>query len=363
MQEERYESPISGKSSLLIKEKPIILLPELAIRIGPDLAIIVQQIQYWLEQKEKSQTQKTFLEGKYWVYNTIKDWSETNFPWWREDQLRRYFEALIESGIVIAKKFEAKDWKQRKWYTLDYEVLDRLAESSIKAKDIKSQSVLVDTIKQLAILPKALANSPNQCMSFCQIEPDNFAKSSIYTETTSEISSETNLLRSNEVECSTNTNGLVPSLHPLGSDSKGESHSESQNSIDKTHDYQIFLDVYNENKPAKWSKAEKLTITRIKMLDRLIKDYGDKSLTMLQRALIGAKRSTFWSGLDYKFDYLYREKGSNGENGDKITGLAESVSEEDIYSERADMNPSRVEMMDEYKRMKAVLAIFEQEVS
>jgi hypothetical protein len=159
------------------------------------------------------------------------------------------------------------------------------------------------------------------------------------------------------------SNGSVDTLHPLGSDSRGASHHESQVSLTETHEYQVFLDVYNENKPDRWSKAEKLTSTRIKMLDRLTKDYGDKSLTMLQRALVGAKRSQFWSGLDYKFDYLYREKGSNGENGDKITGLAESVPEEDLYSERVDLTQSGVEMMDDYKRMKAALAMFEQEAS
>jgi hypothetical protein len=158
------------------------------------------------------------------------------------------------------------------------------------------------------------------------------------------------------------TTGSVDSIHPLGSDSSA-SHSESKSSIVKTYEYQIFLDVYNENKPDRWSKVEKLTPTRIKMLDRLIKDYGDKSLTMLQRALVGAKRSHFWNGLDYKFDYLYREKGSNGENGDKITGLAEGVPEEDLYSERINLTQSGVEIMDDYKRMKAALAMFEQEAS
>lgn len=363
-EESRYKSPISGKSALLIRENPIILLPELAIRIGPDLAIIVQQIQYWLEQKEKSQTDRCFIEGKYWVYNTVKDWCKSNFPWWREDQLRRYLEALIETNIVIAKKFEAATWKQRKWYTLNYETLDKLYQSKVKVSEHRNQASLINEIKQLAILPKALANSPNQDPDFRQIELASFANSSINTETTSETTSETkynsneNDNRSQEKQ----SNGSVDASHPSGSD-RGESRRESQKSIEKTNDYQIFLDVYNENKPDRWSKAEKLTPTRIKMLDRLIRDYGDKSLTMLQRALVGAKRSQFWSGLDYKFDYLYREKGSNGENGDKITGLAESVPEEDLYSERVNLDQSAVEMMDDYKRMKAALAMFEQEAS
>lgn len=360
-EESRYESPISGKSALLIRENPIILLPELAIKIGPDLAIIVQQIQYWLEQKEKSHTERCFIDGRYWVYNTVKDWCKTNFPWWRDDQLRRYLEALIETDIVIAEKFEAAAWKQRKWYTLNYETLDKLYQSKIKFVDHKNQLSLINEIKQLAILPKALANSPNQDPGFCQIELDSFANSSICTEITPEITSETTSCAGEGAQTEGEP-GHVDSPHPSGSDSSA-SHDESQKSLAKTHEYQIFLDVYNENKPDRWSKAEKLTPTRIKMLDRLTKDYGDKSLTMLQRALVGAKRSHFWNGLDYKFDYLYREKGSNGENGDKITGLAEGVPEEDLYSDRINLTQSGVEIMDDYKKMKAALAMFEQEAS
>jgi len=367
MQEERYESPISGKSSLLIKEKPIILLPELAIRIGPDLAIIVQQIQYWLEQKEKSQTQRTFLEGRYWVYNTIKDWSETNFPWWREDQLRRYFEALIESGIVIAKKFEAKEWKQRKWYTLDYEVLDRLAESKIKVKDIKSQSVLVDTIKQLAILPKDLANSPNQCGSFRQIEPDDFAKSSILTETTSEITSETTLLLS-ENEKVEIPSGLDSSQHPLGSDSRGASQDESnksrnnktkggknKNLISKEveQEYQPLLDLYNQEKPPAWDKAHSLTNSRLTGLQRYEEKYGrDRMVEMMRRALLGAKR-TKMATFPWSIDVLLKD------DKEWFVQFVEKTDDGEIDSPRAELanNPGNEKVLRLMEKHARVLGI------
>ena len=52
-------------SKLLIDENPLVLLPSLAVKIGLNQAIVIQQIHYWL------QASKTKINNKKWVYNTI----------------------------------------------------------------------------------------------------------------------------------------------------------------------------------------------------------------------------------------------------------------------------------------------------
>ena len=114
------------RPSLLSRERCLTLSPTLAVLIGDRQALLLQQLQYWLEINEKSNNQSNYRDGRWWTYNTYEAWIEQNFPFWSVRTLRRLMADLEERGLVLSQKFESSDWKQRKWYTIDYDAVDAL---------------------------------------------------------------------------------------------------------------------------------------------------------------------------------------------------------------------------------------------
>lgn len=103
-------------SKLLLNEHPLQVLPSLAIAIGLNEAIILQQLHYWLL---KSKNER---EGKRWVYNCYKDWQQ-QFPFWSERTIKRIFRNLEKKKLVISYQWEKSEYDRRKWYTINYDVL------------------------------------------------------------------------------------------------------------------------------------------------------------------------------------------------------------------------------------------------
>lgn len=103
-------------SKLLIDESPLQVLPKLAVAIGLNEAIIIQQIHYWLG---RSGTNK---DGHQWVYNTVQQWQE-QFPFWSPDTVRRALASLKESGLLVGKKLSENRFDKTLFYRIDYEQL------------------------------------------------------------------------------------------------------------------------------------------------------------------------------------------------------------------------------------------------
>lgn len=103
-------------TSLLIDEPPLQVLPSLAMAIGLNEAIVVQQMHYWAK---KSKVEKN---GHRWVYNTTKQWAE-QFPFWSEKTLKRTILALRESGLLIAEKLSDSAMDHTLFYRVNYDKL------------------------------------------------------------------------------------------------------------------------------------------------------------------------------------------------------------------------------------------------
>lgn len=112
------------KSKLLFDIPPLVILPELAMKIGLNESIVLQQIHYWLENNKNKKQTANFKEDRWWTYGSYEYWQETNFPFWSVSTVRRTMRSLERLGILISNQFESKDWEHRKWYSIDYEVLD-----------------------------------------------------------------------------------------------------------------------------------------------------------------------------------------------------------------------------------------------
>lgn len=110
-------------SSLLLDEEPLLIMPQLAVKIGLNEAIVLQQIHYWLRHNKKEK--KNFIDGRYWTYNTYDKWRE-QFPFWSVSTIKRAIYNLEEKGLVYStSEFNKIPIDKTKWYTINYDILEK----------------------------------------------------------------------------------------------------------------------------------------------------------------------------------------------------------------------------------------------
>jgi DnaD/phage-associated family protein len=126
-----------GLSKLLLDDKPIIVLPSLAEKVGLNEAIFLQQLNYWLQES------KHCYEEKKWVYNTQEDW-QFQFPFWSISTIRRTISKLESIGLLISGNFNKKNFDRTKWYTINYEELEGLNTPSAQNEQMHSDAVVQD---------------------------------------------------------------------------------------------------------------------------------------------------------------------------------------------------------------------------
>ena len=105
-------------SSLLIAESPLCIQPSLAVAIGLNEAIFLQQCHYWLNPKFN----KNIINGKHWVHKTLQQWV-SEFPFWGEKTIRRVISNLEKLNIIISN-VTTNGFKKTKFFTIDYDVLN-----------------------------------------------------------------------------------------------------------------------------------------------------------------------------------------------------------------------------------------------
>ncbi len=120
-QREDQEARWPDGSRLLISEPPLLVLPSLAVLVGLNEAIFLQQLHYWLHGKAAKQR-----DGRAWIYNTYEEWHQ-QLPFWSERTIRRIVGTLEKEGLVLSTTaYNAQRVDQTKWYSIDYAALERL---------------------------------------------------------------------------------------------------------------------------------------------------------------------------------------------------------------------------------------------
>lgn len=124
----------------LFDEYPIIANKTLAREIGLNEALILQQINYWIEINKK--TGKNFYDGRYWTYNSIRSWRENDFDYMSIETVKRTFAKLEKQGYLITGNFNKDPRDKTKWYTIDYERLSQLYQKiENKKKEIEDRAL------------------------------------------------------------------------------------------------------------------------------------------------------------------------------------------------------------------------------
>lgn len=105
-------------SRLLINEPPLQVLPSLAKEIGLNEAIMLQQMHYWVLKSSNE------FKGVKWFYKTLEEW-QTEFPFWSVMTIRRTLGSLEKQKIIKIGNFNKKKFDKTKWYTIDYQRVNR----------------------------------------------------------------------------------------------------------------------------------------------------------------------------------------------------------------------------------------------
>ena len=119
-------------SKLLINESPLQVLPTLAIRIGLNEAIFLQQLHYFLSLSKHEK------DGRRWIYNSSADW-QAIFPFWSAPTIRRVIASLEEQKLIITTtQYNQSGFDKRRWFAIDYSALET-AEQSIAQNEQSSR--------------------------------------------------------------------------------------------------------------------------------------------------------------------------------------------------------------------------------
>ncbi|ADP12332.1 phage O family protein [Erwinia sp. Ejp617] len=127
------EYSYGGIVSLLFNFRPLVVSPQLAERIGLNEAIVLQQINYWLNDVEARYEHA----GRRWVYNTYEEWQK-QFPFWSIPTIKRTLVSLEKLGVVIAEKLQKSQCNHTKYYTVNYQseyLIDRIKLTQSSSSD------------------------------------------------------------------------------------------------------------------------------------------------------------------------------------------------------------------------------------
>lgn len=172
--------------SLLLNERPLVVLPSLAEALGSlDEAVILQQLHYWLQRSSNKR------DGRTWVYNSMSAWLN-QFPWVKSrTTLTRHFDKLKKLGLILTANYNRAGFDKTIWYSIDYDKLKEFTaefEAKKSKEDVSGQSIV--------------HNLDNDCTESVQSNVQNLDNGAYqncttntidYTETTPENTTENNM--------------------------------------------------------------------------------------------------------------------------------------------------------------------------
>jgi DNA replication protein DnaD len=117
-----------NSSKMISSESPMIVLPLLAVEIGLNEAIMVQQINYWIsiyEGNSEKYKKTHFHNNKFWIYNTYEDWAK-QFPFWSISTIRRTLSNLEKLELIETGNFNKFKGDKTKWYSVNHRKIEEL---------------------------------------------------------------------------------------------------------------------------------------------------------------------------------------------------------------------------------------------
>lgn len=97
---------------LLIDCVPLLVLPELAVEVGIEASVVLQQLHWLLRDKRNGRV----IGEHRWIYNTYEEWL-VQFPWMSIRTIQRTFLRLEKDGYIESCQPEG-GVSRRKYYRI-----------------------------------------------------------------------------------------------------------------------------------------------------------------------------------------------------------------------------------------------------
>ena len=133
-------------SRLLLDEQPLLVMPNLACKIGLNEAMILQQIHYWNQINQKANN--NYRDGNYWTFNSYEKW-QLQFPFWSIKTIQRTIANLEKLKVVVTGNYNKLKIDRTKWYRIDKNVLELLETSSMGHIDLTNMTEWLNEVDSL----------------------------------------------------------------------------------------------------------------------------------------------------------------------------------------------------------------------
>lgn len=157
--------------SLLFICRPLVVNPALAVRLGLNEAILLQQVHYWLTDTAAG----IEYDGKRWIYNTLEGWHE-QFPFMSLSTIKRGFASLKKQGVLRIEQLSDDKHNKTNYYSIDYAaraITDEVKLTPSNGSDCTNGTGQIEPMEQVNLDRSMGSNWPD------------------VTETTTEITTET----------------------------------------------------------------------------------------------------------------------------------------------------------------------------
>ena len=86
---------------------------ELAQIYGVDEAIMIWNLQYWIEHNRANGMH--FHDGHYWTWNSVEAFTQI-FTFWTRAQIRRILKSLEDKGVILTGNYNQDAFVRKTWY-------------------------------------------------------------------------------------------------------------------------------------------------------------------------------------------------------------------------------------------------------
>lgn len=128
------------KLNLLYSQQPLVVNPQLAVAIGLNEAIVLQQIHYWATRTKSGKVHG----GRVWIYNTYEQWVE-QFPFWSQETIKRALTSLRKKGLIDVAQLNKTEHDRTNYYSINHDHSDLIEQVNMTSSTGSKRPDLTET--------------------------------------------------------------------------------------------------------------------------------------------------------------------------------------------------------------------------
>jgi len=153
--------------SLFNNETPIIISTTLAMKIGLNEALMLQQL------NDLVQTAGSVREGEKWVSKTLMEFHQ-QFPFWSKSTIDRILKKLEQLNLIEVGNFNERKTDRKKWYRINEKEVKKIFYHGFsQSEELKNSPQKIDEM-ETSISKKGLCQNVELDTSTCRFPSRQF---------------------------------------------------------------------------------------------------------------------------------------------------------------------------------------------